>query len=153
MALGADPARQILSEAEEERVLEAIRDAESATSGEIRVHVESRTADARADAERCFAGLGMAATAERNGVLFFLAVRDRKFAVIGDRGIHERVGDDYWTRLGARLETRFRAGEIALGLCEAIRDVGRELAAVFPRSPKDANELPDSISYGDDPAL
>jgi uncharacterized membrane protein len=153
MDLRRDPARQILSVADEASVLAAIRDAEAATSGEIRVHVESRTRDVRADAERWFGRLGMAETAERNGVLFFLAVRDRLFAVIGDRGIHERVGDEYWKRLGARMETRFREGEIAAGLCEAIRDVGRQLAAVFPRSPKDANELSDSISYGDESPL
>jgi uncharacterized membrane protein len=153
MALRRDPARQILTETDEERILAAIRDAEAATSGEIRVHVESRTRDVRADAERWFGRLGMNATAEHNGVLFFLAVRDRKFAVIGDRGIHAQVGDEYWTRLGARMETRFREGEIAVGLCEAIHDVGQKLAAVFPRSTKDANELPDTISYGDESPL
>lgn len=150
MALGGNPARHILSEADEERVVAAIHAAESMTSGEIRVHIEARTANVREDAERWFGRLGMAETAERSGVLFFLAVRDRQFAVIGDLGIHARVGDAYWARLGARLESRFRAGEIAAGLEEAIRDVGRELSTAFPRSPKDANELPDSISYGDD---
>src|SRR5262245_19422772 len=146
-------ASRFLSDADEERILAAIRDAESRTSGEIRVHVESRTRDVREDAQRWFARLGMGATAERNGVLFFLAFRDRRFAVIGDAGIHARVGDQYWTRLGARLERRFRAGEIGPGLEAAIRAVGRELEAVFPRSPKDANELPDSISYGDESPL
>jgi uncharacterized membrane protein len=150
MALGGGPERRLLSEADEALVLAAIRGAEARTSAEIRVHVEARTKDALADARRWFERLGMGSTAARNGVLFFFASRDHRFAVVGDRGIHEHVGSEYWERLSARLAERLHAGEVGAGIEEAILDVGRHLAEFFPRAGSDANELPDSVSFGDD---
>jgi uncharacterized membrane protein len=151
MAIFRDPVRRVLTPEGEERVLAAIRKAEECTSGEIRVHIEWRAGgEARHAAERWFERLRMTKTAERNGILFYLAVVDRKFAVIGDEGIHRHVGEEYWKRLRDRMHDRFEKGDIAGGLEEAILDAGRELQTAFPRSPTDKDELPDTLSYGED---
>lgn len=131
----------------EERIIEAIREAESRTSGEIRVHVARRCkGDPLEAARRCFARLGMTSTAGRNGVLFFVAERDRKFAVVGDEGIHRTVGESFWTGLRDRMSEQFRAGRIEAGLIEAILDVGEQLSRSFPRREIDVDELPDVLS-------
>lgn len=133
---------------EEARILQAIRKAERATSGEIRVHVESDcSGDPMEIARERFARLGMAATAGRNGVLFYLATRDGRFAVFGDEGIHREVGDPFWQTLRDRMAERFRDDAFALGLEEAIAAVGEHLARAFPLSAGDRNELPDAISW------
>jgi uncharacterized membrane protein len=133
---------------EEARILAAIRAAERATSGEIRVHVESRCPGDPMDvARQRFLRLGMAQTAARNGVLFYLATQDGRFAVFGDEGIHQQVGDPFWQGLRDRMSERFRRNEFALGLEEAIGAVGAHLAAAFPRTGEDRNELPDAISW------
>lgn len=145
-----NPGRRLLSMTDERRVLEAIRAAEARTSGELRVHVvRTSRGEARADAERWFVRLGMHATRERNGVLFFLATADRRFAVIGDRGIHERVGEAFWDRVRELLEGHFRKREFAEGLVRAVEQVGDELSRAFPRDFDDRNELPDAISFED----
>lgn len=134
--------------AEEARILEAIRKAERATSGEIRVHVESSCpGDPMEAARERFARLGMAATAGRNGVLFYLATQEGRFAVFGDEGIHREVGDPFWQTLRDRMAERFREDAFALGLEEAIAAVGAHLARAFPLSAGDRNELPDAISW------
>jgi uncharacterized membrane protein len=95
-----EPVRRLLSKKEETAVLEAIRRAEARTSGEIRVHVERRCAgNAMAAAERWFQRLGMDATRERNGILFYVAVDERAFAIVGGAGIHAKVGDPFWEAL------------------------------------------------------
>ena len=137
---------------EEARILEAIRRAEEATSGEIRVHAESICpGDPMEVAKDRFARLGMAATAQRNGVLFYLATRDGKFAIYGDEGIHGEVGDPFWEGLRDRLAERFREDDFAGGLEEAIAAVGTHLARAFPIGEDDRNELPDAISWQSDP--
>jgi uncharacterized membrane protein len=146
-------AGRFFSAQEEARILEAIRRAEGATSGEIRVHVESSCKGDPMDAARDrFARLGMAATERRNGVLFYLATRDGRFAVYGDEGIHREVGDPFWQALRDRMAERFRDDDFAGGLEEAIAAVGAHLARAFPAAAKDVNELPDAISFegGDD---
>ncbi len=144
-------AHGLLTADDEQRIVAAIRGAETRTSGEIRVHVEARCAGDPIEAARYwFARLGMAATAERNGVLFYLAARHRKFAVIGDQGIHDHVGDAFWAALRDRLEGRFRKGDVAGGLEEAILETGERLSAAFPPRAGGTNELPDEISYGDE---
>ena len=133
---------------EEARILEAIRSAERATSGEIRIHVETRCPGEPMEvARQRFVRLGMAQTAARNGVLFYLATEDGRFAVFGDEGIHQRVGDPFWQGLRDRMAERFRRGEFVLGLTEAIGAVGAHLEAAFPRAGDDRNELPDAISW------
>lgn len=142
------PLRRLLSEKDEFRVIAAIRAAEARTSGEIRVHVERRcTGSAIAAAGRWFRHLGMDATTARNGILFYVAVDDRVFAIVGGAGIHAKVGDAFWAALRDALGDAFAEGDPATGLTRAIDDAGLRLAEHFPRRADDRNELPDEISY------
>jgi uncharacterized membrane protein len=142
------PLRRLLSEQDEARVIAAIRAAEAKTSGEIRVHVERRSGgDPIASARRWFRRLGMEATAERNGILFYVAVDDRTFAIVGDAGIHAKVGDAFWQRLGGAMSDAFAKGEPADGLSRAVGEAGLRLAEHFPRRGDDRNELADEVSY------
>lgn len=138
------------SERERHGIAAAIRKAESETSGEIRVHVEGRCPGEPAGrAREVFAALGMHRTTRRNGVLLYLAVRDRKCAVVGDEGIHRTVRARFWEEVAAEMERFFRAGRFLEGLLSGIERIGAELARHFPRSPEDRNELPDIPSEGD----
>ncbi len=142
-----DTTRTFLTRDERDRVVEAIRVFETRTSGEIRVHLQDRTDEAAAvAAARVFEGLGMTRTRERNGVLFFVAVRHRRFAVIGDSGIHAAVPKGFWSKIVAQVESRFAEGRFADGLVEGITAAGTALAEYFPRRPGDVNELSDAIS-------
>jgi uncharacterized membrane protein len=131
---------------------EAVAGAERTTSGEIRVHLEARLprsaarGDALARARQVFADLGMHRTAQRHGVLVYLALADHRLAVVGDEGIHARVGDGYWVRLRDRLVERLREGDPRQALLEAIAEVGRVLRQHFPRGPDDVNELNNEVS-------
>jgi uncharacterized membrane protein len=121
------------------RVLAAIRAAEVKTSGEIRVLVARHKAnDPVAAAQAYFHQLGMAKSPHRNGVLIFLAPRSRRFAVIGDKGVHEKCGDAFWSDLAAAMGDRFKKGEFTDGLVHGIERAGELLAGTFPRSPDDA---------------
>jgi uncharacterized membrane protein len=142
------PIRRLLSEKDESVVLAAIRAAEARTSGEIRVHVERRCGgNAMAAAERWFRRLGMDATKDGNGVLFYVAVDDRAFAIVGGAGIHAKVGDPFWQALRDAMRDAFAEGKPLAGLTRAIDEAGRQLAEHFPRAGNDRNELPDEISY------
>jgi uncharacterized membrane protein len=142
------PVRRLLSEKDESAVLAAIRAAEARTSGEIRVHVERRCGgNAMASAGRWYRRLGMDATRQRNGILFYVAVDDRAFAIVGGAGIHAKVGDPFWEALRDAMRDAFAKGEPAAGLTGAIDEAGRRLAEHFPRGSDDRNELPDEISY------
>jgi uncharacterized membrane protein len=99
-------------------------------------------------AREVFVALGMHRTAQRSGVLVYLAVEDRKLAIIGDEGIHTRVGDDYWTGVRDRMVERLRAGAVRDALIGAVTEVGATLARFFPRRPDDVDELPDDMSLG-----
>jgi uncharacterized membrane protein len=149
--------RGLLSEEERRRVVEAIGAAEDRSRGEIRVHVERRCpgGDPVARAGAVFARLGMAGTELRSGVLVYVAADDRVFAIVGDRGIDEKVGAEFWREVAAAMERRFAEGEFAAGLVEAIGRAGDALAAHFPRDPAgrpDVDELPDDVSFGDEPS-
>jgi len=142
------PVRRLLSDPDEAEVVAAIRAAEARTSGEIRVHVERRCGgDAIGTARRLFRRLGMDATAEHNGILFYVAVDDRKFAIVGGAGIHAKVGAAFWDALRDALHDDLAKGAAAAGLIRAIGEAGARLAEHFPRGSGDANELPDEISY------
>lgn len=142
-----DTVRTFLDGTERERVLAAIRNFERLTSGEIRLHLQGRIdGAARDEAARAFNRLGMARTRDRNGVLFFVGVRDRRFAVIGDSGIYDAVPRDFWNGVVKRVEARFAEGRYADGLVEGIELAGAALVEHFPPRPDDANELPDQIS-------
>lgn len=137
----------LLSPTDQERVIEAIRSAESRTSGELRVYVEGRCfGDALRRARRQFERLGMTRTRERNGVLLYFAVRSRKLAIVGDQGVHERLGDTYWQEAAARLREHCARGATGDGLVDAVTALGDELARHFPHRDDDVNELPDTIA-------
>jgi uncharacterized membrane protein len=124
---------------EHERVLAAIRAAEAKTSGEIRVLIARHKApDPVAAAQGYFNRLGMAKSPHRNGVLIFLAPLSRRFAVIGDSGVHEKCGDAFWTGLAGAMGERFRRKAFTEGLVHGIERAGELLAKTFPRSPEDA---------------
>jgi uncharacterized membrane protein len=130
------------------RVVAAIAEAEARTSGEIRI-VLSRlsVADPVAAAEEQFERLGMMNTADRNGVLIFVAPSSHTFAVIGDQGVHEKCGKGFWQTLTVAMSAHFKRGEFTEGLVLGITRVGALLAEHFPRRPDDPNELPDHIEH------
>lgn len=141
-------AETFLSEAERARVAEAISQAERLTSGEIRVHLEDHIEDDVLDhAAFIFEELGMQRTLERNAVLIYVCVADRKVAVVGDKGINERVPPNFWSDVVAVLKLHFAAGRQADGLCEAVHMVGEKLKAFFPYRAEDRNELTNEVSF------
>jgi uncharacterized membrane protein len=151
LARGTKVARAVpatfLHEDEEQRVLEAIARFEARTSGEIRVHLaRSAGDDIQATARHAFEHLGLTATRERNGVLFYVAVHDRRFAVLGDSGINQKVPPGFWDQVVQRVGHRFRQGQYGEGLVEGLALAGDALATHFPPREDDSNELPDSIS-------
>jgi uncharacterized membrane protein len=137
------------TEEEAGRIVRSIEEAEQLTSGEIRVHVEASCKKLPYQrAVHVFEKLGMCDTRERNGILFYLGTDDHDFAVIGDAGIHDKVGEDYWLSMKDDLEKEFRAGDFCQGLCAAIQRAGQSLKTYFPRSSQDQNEIDNSISSG-----
>jgi uncharacterized membrane protein len=127
--------------------MQAIHEAESKTSGEIRVLIQrgKLKSDPLDTAQRKFHRLGMHKTRERNAVLIFVAPRVHKFAVVGDTAIHEKCGDEFWQRVVERMRTHFQNEKFSDALVEAVNDIGTVLASHFPKMSKDTNELPDDI--------
>lgn len=126
----------------------AIQEAEKNTSGEIRVHFENHCKKEVMDcALRVFTELKMHKTALRNGVLIYIALEDKKLAILGDAGINAKVPEHYWDRIKDTMIEKFKAGQICEGVCEAVLAVGQELKAFFPYHSDDVNELPDEISF------
>jgi uncharacterized membrane protein len=133
-----------------DQVVAAIRAAEQRTSGEIRVVISRSAADDPvAAAQKQFERLGMTRTAARNGVLIFVAPRSRTFAVIGDRGVHEKCGDNFWRELTMVMSEHFQRGQFTAGLVFGIQRAGALLAEHFARQPGDQNELPDDVEETD----
>jgi len=144
--------KHFFSEEQEKAIIDAIVKAEDQTSGEIRVHVQSWAGPDPLDtAGTIFHAIGMNQTRLRNGVLIFLAVQDQQFSILGDEGIHEKVGQDFWDDVRNLMLEQFRKGDFQAGLTVGIQKVGEKLKAFFPCEPDDINELPDCISYGDEP--
>ena len=142
--------RRLYRAIDQEKIRKAIDEAERRTSGEIRVSIApffwGRVEKA---ARRTFRRLGMERTRDRNGILFFFVPARRRFAVVGDEGIHARVGPDFWPKVVEAVAQRFRKAEYTEGLVEGIETVGRELAVHFPYRPEtDVNELPNEIDFG-----
>jgi uncharacterized membrane protein len=133
------------------RVKAAIAAAERETSGEVRVSVSRFFwGSVRRAAEKAFVRLGMSATKDRNGILFFIVPARKRFTVLGDSGIHAKVGQEFWDSLAGLLSGHFRKGEFTGGLVAAIEEAGRQLAAHFPYDPAaDVNELADDIDFGE----
>ncbi len=141
-------AKPLLSKADEARVIDAIRDAERQTSGEIRVHLIARlNGDILDAAAHAFNKLGMQKTAARNGVLICVSLRDRQFAIIGDQGIHERVGKDFWDEVRDEMQQHFQQGDVPQALISGISRAGAKLKEHFPYQDGDKNELHDKPSY------
>jgi uncharacterized membrane protein len=141
---------QFVKDLDHNRIVEAIRGAETGSRGEVRVHVaREKVEDARAAAAAEFDKLGMASTAERNGVLVYVAPASQRFAVIGDAGVHGRCGEAFWQELAHGMEQAFREGRFTEGIVAAVSRVGEALALHFPRlGGTDVNELPDEVSEG-----
>lgn len=141
-------ASSFFTKEQQAQILASVKEAESETSGEIRVHIEtSFTGDVLDRAAWVFKKLGMHKTAERNGVLFYLAVNDRKFAIIGDAGINAKVPAGFWDDISELLKRNFRDGKFSEGLSEGILLAGEHLRKHFPHKKDDINELSDEISF------
>src|SRR4026207_1831127 len=139
--------RDFLSRLEHARIVSAIREAESKTSGEIRVYIQRGKLDSHAGAvaQKKFQRLAMHKTRERNAVLIFVAPRAHKFAVVGDKAIHEKCGEQFWQQFVDGSRVHFQDEKFSPALTEAISEVAKVLATHFPRTSADANEVPDEI--------
>jgi uncharacterized membrane protein len=131
------------------RVQTAIEEAERRTSGEVRVCVAHFFwGSVERAADRAFARLGMLGTAQRNGVLFFVVPSRKRFVIIGDEGIHAKVGPEFWTRVAAAVSERFHARDFTGGLVQGIETVAAELSTHFPFDPDtDRDELPNTVDF------
>ena len=135
---------------EKEKIIQAIKDAELETSGEIRLHLDLRCkGEALEQAVKMFEKLKMHETQLRNGTLIYLAVKDHKFAIFGDEGINEIVPDNFWEDVKEEMRARFVKGQFADGVARGIFLVGEKLKEFFPYQDNDINELPDDISMGE----
>ena len=142
--------REFLTKLDHDRIISAIREAESKTSGEIRLFLQRGrlNGDPLNVARKKFERLGMYKTRERNAGLIFVAPRAHKFAVIGDKAIHEKCGEEFWQHVVDGMRTHFQNEKFSHALIEAISEVGKVLAMHFPKTPENANELPDEIVEG-----
>lgn len=145
-----ESAKDCFTEDARRTIAEAIQAAERNTSGEIRVMILSRCdADLKASvyyqAVREFERRGMTKTRDRTGVLILFVWEERRFAIVGDTGIHAKLGDNYWAARAEELKTYFENGDYVCGLTAIVENVGRELARYFPRKADDRNELSDDV--------
>lgn len=140
---------KFLTADQQQTVVDAVRLAEKDTSGEIRIHIDSRCNGNPVErAEEVFGKLGMHKTERRNGVLIYLACNSKVFAIVGDKGINDIVPDDFWNDISAMMGQEFREGRFTEGLAQAVRMVGEKLKEFFPYQQDDVNEQPDEISFG-----
>ena len=138
----------ILNREEDQRDVEGIRQAERIPSGEIKVHIENRC---KGNVEQrslfIFDKLKLNETQLRNGVLIYLAIKDHKFAILGDKGINDVVENGFWNDVKDLMLNQFKEGHFAEGLEQGIMRCGEKLKAYFPYQSDDINEIPDDISY------
>jgi uncharacterized membrane protein len=141
-------AASFFSKEQQDEILSSVKEAEKSTSGEIRVHIEtSCTEDVLDRAAWIFNKLKMDRTADRNGVLFYLAISDKKFAVIGDGGINAVVPEGFWDEIKEIMQKQFKEGKFTEGLSKGILMTGQQLKMHFPYRKGDVNELPDELSF------
>jgi uncharacterized membrane protein len=139
----------LFSDQDQERIIAAISNAELLTSGEIRVHVDGKCpGDPVEKAFKVFRKLGMHQTAERNGVLFYIATEHRKLAIVGDEGIHKTVPHDFWNTIKEQMVADFKAEGYTEGLVKGIEQAGVQLGLHFPRKADDTNELSNEVTFG-----
>ncbi len=141
---------QFFSEPEKAKIVEAIRAQEMRTSGEIRVFVESRCrfVDPVDRAIEVFNVLEMEKTEHRNGVIIYIAAKDKQLAIFGDEGIHLKLGAGFWNDEVAKILSAFNSEHFAEGIIHIINDIGNALYIHFPYDRSDKNELPDDIVFG-----
>lgn len=150
MSLFKRKKKAFFTEEEEKAIVDAIRMAEKETSGEIKVHVESKCEnDAFLRGIELFAELDMHETEQRNGVLFYIAMDSHKFSIIADEGINHVVPENFWDEIKKVMRNRFKEGNIVQGTCKGISMAGEQLKAHFPFQDDDENEISDEISKGD----
>ncbi len=138
--------KAFIEQLQNDQIVAAVRTAEAKTSGEIRIFISRKeTTDPLAAAQAEFTRMGMTKTAEGNGVLIFVAPRSQKFAILGDQGIHERCGENFWREVAEQMTAHFRKSEFTEGIISAIQKAGTLLAEHFPRRTDDKNELPDAV--------
>lgn len=142
-------AKKFFTEEQKQAIQKAIATAELNTSGEIRVHIDDKCKDEVLDqAANLFHQLKMDATELRNGVLFYLAVDDHKFAILGDKGINEKVPADFWNTIKEEMLAHFKQQQFTEGLCKGIEMAGQKLKVHFPLQANDTNELSNDVSFG-----
>ena len=143
-------ARNFFSTEQQQVVIEAIKTAELGTSGEIRIHLENHTRkEPLLRAEEVFHQIGMDKTELRNGILIYVAVKDHKLAIVGDKGINDIVGNDFWNKEKELMIEHFKQEQYVEGLTLAIELIGEQLREHFPYQSNDVNELPDDLSFND----
>lgn len=151
MAFSLFKRKPLFDQAQQQTIVAAIQSAEKCTSGEIRVYVERhcRYVDPLDRAAQVFAVLKMENTAARNGVLVYVALKDRQLAVLGDRGIHQKVGQAFWNEQVRNILSHFNKADYAGGIAAVVTDIGHALEKHFPYDgATDKNELPDDIVFG-----
>ena len=139
--------KEFLSKLEHDRIVDTIREAESKTSGQIRIYIQrgKLRVDTLIAAQKKFHRLGMHKTRARNAVLIFVVPRAHKFAVVGDNAVHEKCGREFWQRLIDAMRAHFQNEKFSRALVETIEETGKTLAAHFPKRSTGGNELPDDI--------
>ena len=143
--------KDFFTEEEKLQIIEAVRNAERRTSGEVRVFVESRCSymDAIDRAKEIFVDLKMNETADKNAVLVYVAMKDHQLAIFGDEGIHSKLGNEYWNTEIRKMISKFNKENYAEGIKEVVNDIGEALTELFPyNNDTDKNELPDDIVFG-----
>jgi len=142
-------AKDFFDQDELNEIKAAIAVAENHSSGEIRLHLENHCKEEVLDrAAYIFEKLEMHKTELRNGVLFYLAIKDHQFAILGDAGINQKVPDGFWDEIRNDMQGQFKAGQYKHGLIDGIKRSGEKLKEYFPLSADDKNELSDEISFG-----
>ena len=141
---------RFIRELEHDRIVAAIKEAEAKTSGQIRVFLQRGVfdEDVVVRAQKKFLQLGMQKTRERNAVLILVAPRMQKFAVVGDEGVHQKCGEQFWQELVEKMRQHFLREEFTDALAEAIESVGELLGRHFPKTGSSTNELPDDVIEG-----
>ncbi len=142
--------KHFFNEEEEKNIIDAITNAEKETSGEIRLHIESKCPkDVFERAKEVFEDLKMHNTRHRNGVLVYIATEDKKMAIFGDEGIHDHVGQSFWDDTMKIMTDHFKSGKFETGVIEVVTQIGHKLKSRFPHQKDDVNELKNDISYDD----
>lgn len=141
--------KKIFTQEGKQAIQDAIAKAELNTSGEIRVHIDTKCkGDALDTAVEIFEKLKMHKTALRNGVLFYLAFENKKFAIVGDKGINDVVPKGFWDSIRDEMQTHFKLEQYTDGICKGIEMAGEKLKSHFPHLNNDTNELSNEVTFG-----